>query len=181
MREGRSLATTGEGAPHAQWPPTHTIPVALFLRPAPNCWLTLFPFPFPTCWRLRMCSTLASSSSWHVLCRRGTRTLPRGPPAAAAPPPTPAAPAPPHTQQLGVLPAVHSRMDWLAEAPGVLLPPTGGGAPEPPGGGSRLSAPGSLSTTRWRVAQPRRCRVKAAGSGGLGAVPWGSSAGTAGW
>ena len=113
-----------------------------------------------TCWRLRMCSTLASSSSWHVLCRRGTLALLRCPP----PPPPPGAP---HTQLLGVLPAVHRRMDWLADALGLQLLPGCPGAPEAPGSGSRLSAPGSVSTTRWRVAQPRRCRENAAGSGGL--------------
>ena len=104
-----------------------------------------------------MWSTLASSSSWHVLCRRGTLDLPRWPPPPGAP----------HTQPPGVLPAVHSRMDWLADAPGLQPLPGCPGALHASGGGSRLSAPGSVSTTRWRVAQPRRCRVNAAGSGGL--------------
>lgn len=100
-----------------------------------------------------MCSTLASSSSWQVLCRCGT--LPRAPA-----PPGP----PPHTQLRGVLPSVHSRMLWLALPPGV---PAGAAPADPPPGPSRLSAPGSDSTSRCRVAQPRRWREKAAGSGGL--------------
>ena len=114
---------------------------------------------------------MASSSSWQVLCRRGTLppSLPPPCPPPCQPPraPAPAVPAaavePPHSQLLGVLPTVHSRMYWLALPPGVPALP-GGCAPE---AGSRLSAPCSLSSTRWRVAQPRRCRVKVAGSGGL--------------
>ena len=126
--------------------------------PGPIC---RAPAPPPTCCLFRMCSTEASSSSWQLLCLRGTL-------------PPPAAPVP-QRQLEGVEPVVHRCMLWLLTNTPLGVPPLLAAAAAPPSGcccccagdSRRLPAPGSCSTSSCRTAQPRRWRLNVVGRGGL--------------